>query len=116
MRFDPKARTALAFVTLRADGERELMFFRNPSANMLLRESELDLVLLSKASIFHYGSISLIEEPIKSAHLAAMTIAKKSGTILSYDPNLRLALWPSPETAREGIISIWDQADIIKVQ
>ncbi|KAL5727780.1 fructokinase [Ranunculus cassubicifolius] len=115
MRFDPKARTALAFVTLRADGEREFMFFRNPSADMLLRESELDLVLLSKASIFHYGSISLIEEPIKSAHLAAMKIAKKSGTILSYDPNLRLALWPSPEAAREGIMSIWDQADIIKI-
>lgn len=70
---------------------------------------------LTQASIFHYGSISLIDEPCKSTHLAAMTIAKKSGSILSYDVNLRLPLWPSEDAAREGIMSIWDQADVIKV-
>ncbi|KAK6920221.1 Carbohydrate kinase PfkB [Dillenia turbinata] len=115
MRFDPNARTALAFVTLRADGEREFMFFRNPSADMLLCDSELDRDLIKKAHIFHYGSISLIEEPCRSAHLAAMEIAKKAGCILSYDPNLRLPLWPSAEAAQKGIMSIWDQADIIKI-
>ncbi|XP_059629398.1 probable fructokinase-7 [Cornus florida] len=115
IRFDPSARTALAFVTLRADGEREFMFFRNPSADMLLREAELDLDLIKQARIFHYGSISLIEEPCRSTHLAAMAIAKKSGVILSYDPNLRLPLWPSADAARSGIMSIWDQADIIKI-
>lgn len=35
--------------------------------------------------------------------------------LLSYDPNLRLPLWPSAESARKGILSIWDNADIIKV-
>lgn len=70
---------------------------------------------LEQAAIFHYGSISLIEEPCRSTQLAAMTIAKKSGSILSYDPNLRLPLWPSADAARKGIMSIWDQADIIKV-
>lgn len=115
MRFDSHARTALAFVTLRADGEREFMFFRNPSADMLLTEEELDKDLIKKASIFHYGSISLITEPCKSTHLAAMKVAKKEGCLLSYDPNLRLALWPSAQAAREGIWSIWDQADIIKI-
>ncbi|XP_024961649.1 probable fructokinase-7 [Cynara cardunculus var. scolymus] len=115
MRFDQNARTALAFVTLRADGEREFMFFRNPSADMLLHESELDVNLIKQASIFHYGSISLIEEPCKSTHLAAMALAKQSGSILSYDVNLRLPLWPSEDAAREGIMSIWDQADVIKV-
>ncbi|TYI53137.1 hypothetical protein E1A91_D12G297400v1 [Gossypium mustelinum] len=114
MRFDQSARTALAFVTLRADGEREFLFFRHPSADMCLHESELDINLINKAKIFHYGSISLIEEPCRSAQLAAMTIAKKSGSILSYDPNLRLPLWPSAEAAREGIMSIWEQADLIK--
>jgi fructokinase len=68
-----------------------------------------------QARIFHFGSISLIEEPCRSTHLAAMAIARKSGCILSYDPNLRLPLWPSAEAARKGIMSIWDQADIIKV-
>lgn len=57
----------------------------------------------------------MIEEPCKSAHLAAMEAAKKAGCILSYDPNLRLPLWPSAEAARTGIMSIWDQADFIKV-
>lgn len=73
------------------------------------------LSLFLQGSIFHYGSISLIEEPCRSAHMAAMEIAKKSGCILSYDPNLRLPLWPSADAARKGIMSIWNQADIIKV-
>ncbi|KAG6777400.1 hypothetical protein POTOM_017221 [Populus tomentosa] len=115
MRFDPGARTALAFVTLRSDGEREFMFYRNPSADMLLQEAELDLDLIRKAKIFHYGSISLITEPCKSAHIAAAKVAKDAGAVLSYDPNLRLPLWPSAENAREGILSIWDTADIIKI-
>lgn len=115
MRFDPNARTSLAFVTLRADGEREFLFFRHPSADMLFRESELDVNLIKQASIFHYGSLSLIEEPCKSTQLAAMRYAKKSGSILSFDPNLRLALWPSEEAARNCIMGVWDQADIIKI-
>ncbi|XP_057951246.1 probable fructokinase-7 [Malania oleifera] len=115
LRFDPNARTALAFVTLRADGEREFLFFRHPSADMLLQESELDVNLLRQARIFHYGSISLIEEPCRSTHIAAMKIAKDAGCLVSYDPNLRLPLWPSAEAARKGIMSIWDQADIIKI-
>ncbi|XP_073151381.1 probable fructokinase-6, chloroplastic [Henckelia pumila] len=115
MRFDPGARTALAFVTLRKDGEREFMFYRNPSADMLLQVSELDLELIKKAKIFHYGSISLITEPCKSTHIAATIAAKEAGVILSYDPNLRLPLWPSAESAREGILSIWNTADIIKI-
>ncbi|KAK7372351.1 hypothetical protein VNO80_05729 [Phaseolus coccineus] len=115
MRFDPGARTALAFVTLRSDGEREFMFYRNPSADMLLQEDELDLDLIRKAKIFHYGSISLITEPCKSAHIAAAKAAKDAGVVLSYDPNLRLPLWPSEDSAREGILSIWETADIIKV-
>jgi len=115
MRFDHKARTALAFVTLRADGEREFLFFRHPSADMLLTESELDKNLIQKAKIFHYGSISLIKEPCRSTHLAAMKIAKAAGSLLSYDPNLRLPLWPSEEAARKEIMSIWDLADVIKI-
>ncbi|THU43986.1 hypothetical protein C4D60_Mb02t02620 [Musa balbisiana] len=113
--FDAGARTALAFVTLRADGEREFMFYRNPSADMLLTAAELNVNLIRNGAIFHYGSISLIAEPCRSAHLKAMELAKESGALLSYDPNLRLPLWPSPEEARKQILSIWDKADIVKV-
>ncbi|EPS58176.1 fructokinase, partial [Genlisea aurea] len=115
IRFDSSARTALAFITLRSDGEREFMFYRHPSADMLLLDSELDKSLLKKATIFHYGSISLIEEPCRSTQLVAMDIAKKSGSLLSYDPNLRLPLWPSEDAARKGIMSVWLKSDIIKI-
>ncbi|XP_027344264.1 fructokinase-2 isoform X1 [Abrus precatorius] len=113
--FDQGARTALAFVTLRADGEREFMFYRNPSADMLLQPEELNLELIRSAKVFHYGSISLIVEPCRSAHLKAMEVAKEAGCLLSYDPNLRLPLWPSAEEARKQILSIWEKADLIKV-
>ncbi|KAG8369502.1 hypothetical protein BUALT_Bualt14G0020300 [Buddleja alternifolia] len=113
--FDKGARTALAFVTLRADGEREFMFYRNPSADMLLTPDELNLDLIRSAKVFHYGSISLIVEPCRSAHLKAMEVAKQGGALLSYDPNLRLPLWPNAEFARQQIMSIWDKADVIKI-
>ncbi|GMP88216.1 hypothetical protein CsSME_00040281 [Camellia sinensis var. sinensis] len=138
MRFDPGARTALAFVTLRNDGERKFMFYRNPSADMLLQETELDYdfirKLLSTKSFSSKGtqfmppllllfplsmplSIYVIKglKPCKSAHIAAAKAAKDAGVILSYDPNLRLPLWSSAESAREGILSIWETADIIKI-
>ncbi|KAG0564347.1 hypothetical protein M758_8G098600 [Ceratodon purpureus] len=113
--FDSHARTALAFVTLKSCGEREFMFFRNPSADMLMVPAELDEDLIRQSAVFHYGSISLIAEPSRSTHMEAMKLAKESGSLMSYDPNLRLALWPSPEAAREGILSIWNEADIVKV-
>ncbi|XP_004486913.1 probable fructokinase-4 [Cicer arietinum] len=113
--FDQGARTALAFVTLRADGEREFMFYRNPSADMLLKPEELNLELIRSAKVFHYGSISLIVEPCRSAHLKAMEVAKDAGCLLSYDPNLRLPLWSSADEARKQILSIWEKADLIKV-
>ncbi|KAG6738653.1 hypothetical protein POTOM_058275 [Populus tomentosa] len=113
--YDPHARTALAFVTLKKNGEREFMFYRNPSADMLLQESELNMGLLKQAKVFHYGSISLISEPCRSAHLTAMKAAREAGILLSYDPNVRLPLWQSSDAARDGIKSIWNEADFIKV-
>ncbi|KAK7394858.1 hypothetical protein VNO78_15399 [Psophocarpus tetragonolobus] len=113
--FDDDARTALAFYALKSNGEPEFMFYRNPSADVLLRPDEVDMNLIKKATVFHYGSVSLINEPCRSAHLAAMSVAKVSGCILSYAPNLALPLWPSKEAARKGIMSIWNYADIIKV-
>jgi len=91
------------------------MFYRNPSADMLLEEKELELDLIRKAKIFHHGSISLITEPCKTAHIAASKAAKDAGVLISYDPNLRLPLWTSADDARDGILSIWDTADLIKV-
>lgn len=115
VRFDKEARTALSFVTLKEDGEREFMFYRHPSADMQLKESELDFDLIGKATILHFGSVSLISEPCRGAHLAAIKAARAAGIFLSYDPNVRLPLWPSSAIARQRIMSIWNQVHFIKV-
>uniref|UniRef100_N1R519 fructokinase n=1 Tax=Aegilops tauschii TaxID=37682 RepID=N1R519_AEGTA len=111
--FDTHARTALAFVTLRSDGEREFMFYRNPSADMLLEEKELDLDLIRKVGELH-GFIILLQYLCFSTTTASKA-AKDAGVLISYDPNLRLPLWTSADDARDGILSIWDTADLIKV-
>jgi len=113
--FSSEARTALAFVSLRADGEREFSFYRHPSADMLYRPDEVDTGYIRTARILHYGSISLIGEPSRSATLLAVETARSAGLLLSYDPNLRLSLWPSADAAREGILLGWPLAQVIKV-
>jgi fructokinase len=115
LRFSAEARTALAFVALRADGERSFMFFRHPSADMLWRPEDVDAGYAASTRIFHHGSISLISEPSRSATLAALEHARGGGALISYDPNLRLALWPTIEAARGGIMAAWPYADLIKV-
>jgi len=113
--FSSKARTALAFVSLHGDGEREFMFYRHPSADMLYTPDEVDYELIKNANIFHLGSISLICDPSRSATLAALEAAKLNNVLVSYDPNLRLALWPDADAAQDGMLSIWQEANLIKV-
>ena len=115
LRFDEAARTALAFVSLTADGDRDFLFFRHPSADQLHRPDEIDLDAVRRSSILHHGSISLIQEPSRSATLAAVDAAREAGRTVSYDPNLRLPLWSSPDAAREGILSFWNRAHLIKI-
>jgi fructokinase len=115
LRFSAEARTALAFVSLRADGEREFSFYRHPSADMLYRPDEVDTGYIRAAKVLHYGSISLIGEPSRSATQLAVETARSAGLLVSYDPNLRLSLWPSAEAAREGMLLGWPPAQVIKV-
>jgi fructokinase len=115
LRFSTQARTALAFVSVLAQGERDFMFYRHPSADMLWCSEDVNLASLANTRIFHYGSISLIHEPSRGATLTALLHAKRSGAVLSYDPNLRLSLWPSPAVAKAGILTGWQYAEVIKV-
>lgn len=115
LRFSAAARTALAFVSLRADGEREFMFYRHPSADMLWQPEEVDTAYAASTRIFHFGSITLISEPSRSATLAAVAAAKAGGALISYDPNLRLPLWPSADAARAGMLHGWQYAQLVKV-
>ena len=115
LRFTAEARTALAFVSLRADGDREFMFYRHPSADMLLTPEEIDTAALRAARALHYGSISLIGEPSRSATLHAIDVARKAGCLISCDPNLRLPLWPDDESARQGMLLGLSKAQVVKI-
>ena len=115
LRFSSVARTMLAFVSLRADGERSFSFYRNPSADMLMTPDDVAYDLIDDKRIFHYGSITMITEPSRSALLAALRYARERGLLISYDPNLRLSLWPDAETARAGMLAGLEYATLLKV-
>jgi len=115
LRFSAQAMTMLAFVAVAADGERSFVFYRKPSADMLMTAADVDKALLARCDLFHFGSITLIDEPARSATLAAVRHAKAKGALISYDPNLREPLWSSPEAARQGILTGLEYADIVKV-
>ena len=115
LKFSTGARTALAFVSLAEGGERSFVFYRHPSADMLMTPDDVDLSVIENSQIFHYGSITLIGEPSRSATLAAVEHALERGLKISYDPNLRLALWPDSNAARQGMVSGLKYANIVKV-
>ncbi|HEY9699448.1 MAG TPA: PfkB family carbohydrate kinase [Trichocoleus sp.] len=115
LHFATEARTALAFVSLKADGDREFMFYRHPSADMLFTPEEVDTDLIQQAKLLHFGSISLISSPSREATLHAIDCAQQAGKIISCDPNLRLALWQDEQAAREGMLLALKQAQIVKV-
>lgn len=114
LRFD-KARTALAFVSLAADGDREFLFYRDPGADTLFAPEDIDPATISGAKTLHYGSISLITEPSRTATLHAIDLARQHGVRRSYDPNLREALWPGRAAARDGLTLGLKHAEIIKI-
>lgn len=115
IRFEPRARTALAFVSLRADGEREFLFYRHPSADMLFTPDEVDRTLLEQARIFHFDSISLAAEQPRETALFAADEARRRGALVSYDVNLRLPLWKDEATARTHVIEGLGRAALVKM-
>jgi fructokinase len=115
MLFDKTAKAGLAFVSLTAEGDREFSFWRNPSADMLLTAGELPVEMLRAAKALHYGSITLIQEPSRGATFEAVRLAHEAGATISYDPNLRLSLWPSASAARAGMLEGMPHADFVKV-
>lgn len=115
MRFDPAARTGLAFVSLKEDGERDFVFYRNPSADMLYRLEEVPDEAFAGCRIFHFGSITLIQEPSRATTLDCLRRARERGALISYDPNLRPPLWPNLEHARREILAAMPLADVVKV-
>ena len=112
---DDKIHTTLAFVHTFPDGDRDFSFYRNPGADMMLSENEINEELISNSRIFHFGSLSMTSEPAKSATIKALDIAEKSGSIISFDPNLREPLWESLEDAKREITYGLSRCDILKI-
>jgi len=112
---DKAGRTGLAFVSVQPDGSRDFLFYFDPARDLALRPDELDGNWLSSARVLHYGSISLIAEPSRSATLEAARLAHRGGALCSYDPNLRPWLWPSEEAMRGGVLLGFPVADIVKI-
>lgn len=96
-------RTTLAVVQKKSDGDRDFFFYRNPGADIMLRPEEIRENLIKMTKIFHYGSLSLTNEPVRTATRKAVGIAEEAGVIISFDPNLRKPLWKTEALAREQI-------------
>jgi len=106
--------TTLAFVDLK-DGERHFSFARKPGADTYLKAEEVSTSIIKESEIFHVGSLSLTDEPVRSATHFALKTAKENGKIISYDPNYRALLWKNKETAKEQMRSILSYVNILKI-
>ena len=112
---DPGVFTTLAFVSLSITGERSFSFARKPGADTRLTIEEINKDIIKDTKIFHVGSLSLTDEPSRTATFEAVKIAKESGAIISYDPNYRAPLWDSVDKAMEMMRIMSQFADIMKI-
>ena len=110
-----KANTGLAFVSLKEDGNRDFSFYRNPSADMLLEESEVKKEWFEDCHSMHFCSVDLIECPMKYAHKKAIEFALENKSIISFDPNVRLPLWDSEDACRDAIMEFLPLAHVVKI-
>ena len=112
---DKDVRTTLAFVETFPDGDRDFSFYRNPGADMMLRKDEIDTELIQNAKVFHFGTLSMTHEMPREATIFALEEAKKSGAIITFDPNLREPLWNTLDEAKEQILSGMKYCDYLKI-
>jgi sugar/nucleoside kinase (ribokinase family) len=115
MRFDREHRTTLNFMTIPDPNRTEMLFYRNPGADMLLAPDELDQELLASTAFYHFGSVSLAVEPCRSAALEGAAFARARGALVSFDVNYRPSLWENDARAKAEIIAALPRADIVKV-
>ena len=107
--------TTLAFVTFDEHGDREFAFARKPGADTCMTFEELDLSLIDEAKVFHFGTLSLTDEPARSATYKAVAYAKEQGKLITYDPNLRKPLWADMDTCKQQLLWGLAQADVVKI-
>ena len=112
---DDEVHTTLALVLKKENGDRDFAFYRKPGADVNLNESEIDPELIKRADVFHFGTLSLTDEPAKSATIKAIAIAEEAGKIITFDPNLREPLWPTLDEAKVQIDWGMKHAHVLKI-
>lgn len=112
---DDEVHTTLALVHTFPDGDRDFSFYRNPGADMMLKEDEVDYDLIRQAKVFHLGTLSMTDEPVRSATMKALDVAKEAGCLISFDPNLRPPLWKSLDQAKEMMEYGFGYCDVLKI-
>ena len=112
---DPDVFTTLAFVTVDDRGERSFSFARKPGADTRLTWEEVDKGLIDEAKVFHFGTLSLTDEPARATTQKAVAYARAQGKLITCDPNLRKPLWKDENAAREQILWSLQQADVVKI-
>lgn len=109
------ADTALAFVSLAEDGNRDFKFYRRNCADLLLDPNEVSADMIKDCGLLHFCSVSLVESPMKHAHEQLITLAAENKCLISFDPNLRLSLWENHEELRQTVNDFIPKADILKI-
>lgn len=112
---DEEVNTTLAFVHTFPDGDREFSFYRNPGADMMLHEDEVDEEFVKDTRIFHFGTLSMTHDGVRAATKKAVSAAKDGGCLISFDPNLREPLWSSLDLAKEQMEYGFSMCDILKI-
>lgn len=107
--------TTLAFVTFDDSGDRSFSFARKPGADTRMAYEELNLKLIEEAKVFHFGTLSLTDEPARTATYKAVDYAKSLGKLITYDPNLRKPLWSSMDECKKQLLWGLSQADVVKI-
>lgn len=115
LQMDSEVNTTLAFVHTFPDGDREFSFYRNPGADMMLTEEEIDPEFIKKARLLHFGTLSMTHDGVRGATKKALKIARENGLLISFDPNLRPPLWSSLELAKEQMEYGFQYCDILKI-
>ena len=113
--WDEYVHTTLAVVHTLPGGDRDFSFYRNPGADMRLTTEEVNMELIRQAKIFHFGTLSMTDEPVRSATYAAIAEAEKNGVLRSFDPNLRPPLWRTLEETKEQVLYGMAHCDILKI-
>lgn len=107
--------TTLAFVNLDDRGDRSFSFYRSPGADLMLRPEEVERSIIDQADVFHFGSVSMTDEPCRGTVWETVKYARAAGKLVSFDPNYRPLLWKSKQEAVEQICAILPLVDVLKV-